>query len=210
MQMQQVHYFMALCEELNFTCAARRCGVSQPSLSNAISALERELGGALFHRKPSIALTGLGRMVRPYLDEIARNADHAREVARTFQLFEWEFGRNGVEVKVTRASRDRGVDAIMFDPDPLRGGKFVLQAKRHTRPVDVAAVRDLYGTVVNEGANRGILVTTSSYGPDAYEFAKDKPLSLVDGPNLLAMLQKHGRRYRIDLAEARRLGAIAE
>jgi len=83
LQIQQVHYFMALCEELNFTCAARRCGVSQPSLSNAISALERELGGALFHRKPSIALTGLGRMVRPYLDEIAHNADHAREVART-------------------------------------------------------------------------------------------------------------------------------
>jgi DNA-binding transcriptional LysR family regulator len=82
LQIQQVHYFMALCEELNFTCAARRCGVSQPSLSNAISALERELGGALFHRKPSIALTGLGRMVRPYLDEIARNADHARAVAR--------------------------------------------------------------------------------------------------------------------------------
>jgi DNA-binding transcriptional LysR family regulator len=83
LQIQQVHYFLALCEELNFTCAARRCAVSQPSLSNAISALERELGGALFHRKPSIALTGLGRMVRPYLDEIARNADHAREVART-------------------------------------------------------------------------------------------------------------------------------
>jgi DNA-binding transcriptional LysR family regulator len=83
LQIQQVHYFLALCEELNFTCAARRCGVSQPSLSNAISALERELGGALFHRKPSIALTGLGRMVRPYLEEIARNADHAREVART-------------------------------------------------------------------------------------------------------------------------------
>jgi restriction system protein len=126
------------------------------------------------------------------------------------QLFEWEFGRDGVEVKVTRASRDRGVDAIMFDPDPLRGGKYVLQAKRYTRPVDVAAVRDLYGTVVNEGANRGILVTTSSYGPDAYDFAKDKPLSLVDGPNLIAMLHKHGRRYRIDLAEARRLAALDE
>jgi len=120
------------------------------------------------------------------------------------QLFEWEFGRNGVEVKVTRASRDRGVDAIMFDPDPLRGGKHVLQAKRYTRTVDVAAVRDLYGTVVNEGANRGILVTTSSFGPDSYEFAKDKPLSLVDGPNLLVMLQRHGRKFRIDLAEARR------
>jgi DNA-binding transcriptional LysR family regulator len=83
MQMQQVHYFLALCEELNFTRAARRCGVSQPTLTTAISALEQELGGALFHRKPSIALTGLGRTVQPYLDEIARNADHAREVART-------------------------------------------------------------------------------------------------------------------------------
>jgi DNA-binding transcriptional LysR family regulator len=81
MQMHQVRYFLALCEELNFTRAARRCGVSQPSLTTAISALERDLGGALFHRKPS-ALTGLGRMVRPYLDEIARNADHARAVAR--------------------------------------------------------------------------------------------------------------------------------
>src|SRR5215831_587365 len=63
--------------------AARRCDVSQPSLTTSISALERELGGALFDRKPSIVLTGLGRVVRPYLDEIARNADHAREVART-------------------------------------------------------------------------------------------------------------------------------
>jgi restriction system protein len=123
------------------------------------------------------------------------------------ELFEWEFGRHGVEVKVTRASRDRGVDAIMFDPDPFRGGKYVLQAKRYTRPVDVAAVRDLYGTVLNEGANRGILVTTSSYGPDSYEFAKNKAISLVDGPNLIAMLKRHGRGFRIDLAEARRLEA---
>jgi restriction system protein len=125
------------------------------------------------------------------------------------QLFEWEFSENGIEVKVTRASRDRGVDAILFDPDPLRGGKYVLQAKRYTNTVDVASVRDLYGTVINEGANRGILITTSAYGPDAYEFAKDKPLSLVDGTNLLLMLQKHGKKYRIDLEEARRLNAIA-
>ena len=119
------------------------------------------------------------------------------------QLFEWEFAKDGVEVKVTRASRDRGVDAILFDPNPLRGGKYVLQAKRYTRTVDVSAVRDLYGTVMNEGANRGILITTASFGPDAYDFAKDKPLSLVDGQNLLVMLQKHGKKFRIDLAEAR-------
>ena len=83
MQIQQIHYFLALCEELNFTRAARRCGVAQPSLTTAISTLERDLGGALFHRKPAIALTGLGHRVLPYLDEIVRSADCAREVART-------------------------------------------------------------------------------------------------------------------------------
>jgi restriction system protein len=85
------------------------------------------------------------------------------------ELFEKEFAQNGVEVKVTRASRDSGVDAIAFDPDPLRGGKFVIQAKRYTRTVDVSAVRDLYGTLQNEGANRDILVTTSRFGPDSFE-----------------------------------------
>jgi len=38
------------------------------------------------------------------------------------ELFEKEFSTNGGEVKVTRASRDGGVDAIAFDPDTLRGG----------------------------------------------------------------------------------------
>jgi restriction system protein len=39
------------------------------------------------------------------------------------QFLEWEFGGQGMEVKVTQASRDRGVDAIMYDPDPIIGGK---------------------------------------------------------------------------------------
>lgn len=82
MQMHQIRYFLALCEERNFTRAARRSGVSQPSLTNAIIALERELGGALFQRKPLIALTALGDAIRPYLNRIAQNADHAREAAQ--------------------------------------------------------------------------------------------------------------------------------
>ena len=73
------------------------------------------------------------------------------------ELFEQEFAVGGGEVKVTQASRDGGVDAIAFDPDPIRGGKIVIQAKRYTNTVGVAAVRDLYGTLMNEGANRGIL-----------------------------------------------------
>jgi Bacterial regulatory helix-turn-helix protein, lysR family len=57
MQMQQVHYFLALCEELNFTRAARRCGVSQPSLSNssrrAISPSSRAQFGAPVELMPN-------------------------------------------------------------------------------------------------------------------------------------------------------------
>jgi restriction system protein len=125
-------------------------------------------------------------------------------------IFEKEFSQNGGEVKITRASRDHGVDAIAFDPDPIRGGKIVIQAKRYTNLVGVSAVRDLYGTLINEGANRGILVTTSQYGPDSYDFAKDKPITLLDGGNLLSLLEKHGHKARIDLVEAKRLGNARE
>jgi LysR family hydrogen peroxide-inducible transcriptional activator len=82
MQMRQICYFLALCEERNFTRAARRCGVSQPSLTNAIIALERKLGGVLFQRKPAIALTVLGHAVHPYLQRIAENAGHACDAAQ--------------------------------------------------------------------------------------------------------------------------------
>jgi restriction system protein len=119
------------------------------------------------------------------------------------EIFEKEFSDGGGEVKITQASRDRGVGAIAFDPDPIKGGKIVIQAKRYTNTVEVAAVRDLYGTVINEGAMKGILVTTSDYGPDAYSFAQGKPLSLISGGNLLAMLAKHGHKAKIDLEEAK-------
>ena len=121
------------------------------------------------------------------------------------ELFEEEFTSTGGEVKVTRASRDGGVDAVAFDPDPIRGGKIVIQAKRYSNTVGVSAVRDLYGTVLNEGATKGVLVTTSDYGPDAYEFAKGKPLVLLNGGNLLHLLDKHGHKARIDLKEAKKI-----
>ncbi len=126
------------------------------------------------------------------------------------ELFEKEFQSNGGEVKVTQASKDGGVDAIAFDPDPIRGGKIVIQAKRYTNTVGVAAVRDLYGTVVNEGATKGILVSTADYGPDAYQFAKDKPITLLNGSNLLHLLERHGHHAKIDIREAKKILAEQE
>lgn len=115
------------------------------------------------------------------------------------ELFSSEFSGENVDVKVTRASKDGGVDAVIFDPDPIKGGKIVIQAKRYNNIVPVTAVRDLFGTVMNEGATKGILVTTSYYGSDSYEFAKGKPLTLLTGNELLGLFQKHGHQVTIRL-----------
>lgn len=101
------------------------------------------------------------------------------------------FQKMGLETRQTQASRDGGVDCVAFDTRPIFGGKVVIQAKRYKNTVGVSAVRDLYGTVQNEGASKGILVTTSGYGQASYDFAEGKPLELLSGSNLLYLLSEN-------------------
>ena len=85
MELHQARYFLAVCNELNFTRAARMCNVSQPSLTRAIQMLEKEFGGNLFDRKrSSIELTDLGKLVRPYLEEVWRTAFAAKRLAKEY------------------------------------------------------------------------------------------------------------------------------
>jgi len=82
MEMHQVKYFLAICKELNFTRAAKRCKVAQPSLSAAIQRLEMELGGELFVRTSTgVHLTRLGRAVLPHLEQISAHAERARKAS---------------------------------------------------------------------------------------------------------------------------------
>ena len=112
------------------------------------------------------------------------------------------FSAMGLDTRQTRPSRDGGVDCVAFDPRPVFGGKVVIQAKRYKNTVGVSAVRDLFGTVQNEGASKGILVTTSGYGKAAFDFARGKPLELLDGGNLLHLLSEHaGVEARIIMPE---------
>lgn len=101
------------------------------------------------------------------------------------------FEKMGLETRQTQASRDGGVDCVAYDPRPIFGGKVVIQAKRYKHTVGVSAVRDLFGTMQNEGASKGILVTTSGYGKAAFDFAAGKPLELLAGSNLLYLLHEH-------------------
>jgi len=85
MEMHQIRYFLAVSEELNFTRAAERCNVAQPSLTRAIKLLEEELGGQLFHReRANTHLSELGRMVKPYLEEVYSKSQEAKRQALDF------------------------------------------------------------------------------------------------------------------------------
>jgi len=82
MEMHQVRYFLAAVSELNFTKAAERCNVSQPSLTRAIKQLEGELGGDLFRReRPQAQLTELGQRMLPLLKQCYESALGARSLA---------------------------------------------------------------------------------------------------------------------------------
>jgi DNA-binding transcriptional LysR family regulator len=82
MEMHQVRYFLATAGELNFTKAAERCNVTQPSLTRAIKQLEDELGGDLFRReRPHAKLTELGERLYPLLKQCYESALGARSLA---------------------------------------------------------------------------------------------------------------------------------
>ncbi|MGW1727763.1 restriction endonuclease [Streptomyces sp. NPDC002306] len=115
------------------------------------------------------------------------------------------FRAMGMQAVTTQRSNDGGVDVDALDPTPIRGGKIVVQVKRYHNTVPPTAVRDLYGTVQDAGANKGVLVTTSGFGPGSHTFANGKPLELISGPELVDLLHRHGLGGR--LGESGRQGS---
>src|ERR1051326_4330453 len=85
MEMHQIRYFLSVAQELNFTRAAERCNVAQPSLTRAIKLLEEELGGPLFHREGArTPLSELGNMVLPYLTQVYEQTQAVKRQAVDF------------------------------------------------------------------------------------------------------------------------------
>ncbi|QMU70060.1 LysR family transcriptional regulator [Streptacidiphilus sp. P02-A3a] len=79
MQFQQLAYFLAVVDTRHFTRAAQQAHVAQPSLSQQIRALERELGADLFRRaRGNITLTDAGEALLPLARRIVADADSAR------------------------------------------------------------------------------------------------------------------------------------
>ena len=86
---------------------------------------------------------------------------------------------------------DGGVDLELY-----RAGEKVLVQCKHWKSwqVGVKPLRELWGVVASEGATRAVFVTTGTYTGAARSFASDKPLELLDGPALAALVNAAGRR----------------
>lgn len=79
MEINQIRYFLAICETKNFTHAAQKCFVSQPSLTASIKKLEAELEGQLFNRSRSgCQLTSLGELIQPQLLKIVEETQRVK------------------------------------------------------------------------------------------------------------------------------------
>lgn len=97
----------------------------------------------------------------------------------------------GYETWRTQNSRDDGLDAVAVRRDPVGVTVIAVQAKRTKNVVGPEVVRALFGTVRDQQADRGVLVTTSWFGKSSLEFAHRNRIDLIDGRNLKALLLEH-------------------
>lgn len=97
----------------------------------------------------------------------------------------------GFSVETTKASGDGGIDLIAYNHEPVLSGKYIIQCKRYSGSVGEPIIRDLYGVITSERANKGILMTTGYFTKSAIAFAEDKPIELIDGEQLDVLLKRH-------------------
>ena len=98
----------------------------------------------------------------------------------------------GFTTQTTKASGDGGIDLIAYNHQPLLSGKYIIQCKRYAGSVGEPIIRDLYGVVTSERANKGILMTTGHFTKSAVAFSEGKPIELIDGIKLKSLLSEYG------------------
>lgn len=106
-------------------------------------------------------------------------ADFERYVARLFR-------QKGYRVHVRGRSGDLGVDLVLIRPG---GKRAIVQCKRYRNTLGPEIVRELFGTLIHEGVSHAFLVTTAEISESAREWARGKPMTLIDGRTLVEIAQ---------------------
>jgi len=101
-------------------------------------------------------------------------------VAKLFQAY-------GHHVQSVGGTSDHGVDLIVISD---RGEKWIVQCKRYSGSVGEPVLRDLFGTMLHEGAQRAYLITTGGITRQAQTWAEGKPMILYDGDGLVKMIRR--------------------
>lgn len=132
MNFNQIRYFLAVADTLNFTSAAETCAVSQPALSKAIRNLELDLGADLFDRSAQrVALTDFGQTMRVHFERIDDNRQKALDAAKA----------------AAKASIERLDVGVMCTIGPRRFSRF-LEVVRQDHPHIEVTLHDVTSTVI--------------------------------------------------------------
>jgi len=135
--------------------------------------------------------------------EAAKTLEDIRNMSwREFETFVGEvFRRQGYSVEETGGGgADGGIDLI------VRSGseKMLVQCKQwRTYQVGVKIVREMYGLLMAEDADRVFIVSVGSYTKDAADFARGKPIELIDGDKLVKLRNEHGAGHETECENAR-------
>lgn len=123
-----------------------------------------------------------------YLDLNALSSEQFEDVVKDLVV------RMGFVAEKTQPSHDGGIDIWAYSDNALNGGRYIIQCKRWSSTVPVEIVRDLYGTLMREKADGGILITTSDISSDGQKFiseaAHNIPIKLIGGAQLRSLLNE--------------------
>ena len=94
------------------------------------------------------------------------------------------FVQKGYETHLTQSTNDKGVDIYL-----RKGGKItIVQCKAHKKPVGPSVVRELYGSMVSAGADEAILAALGGVTTGGMQFARGKPIKIVDINTIIEMV----------------------
>lgn len=111
-EIRHLHYFMAVCEELHFTKAAEKLGISQPTLSQQIRVLEDELVMPLFDRiGKKIVVTEAGSLLFSYATEMLTTLQNVKDAINDLQ----ELQRGQISVGIMPSDLDYRITQLVID-----------------------------------------------------------------------------------------------
>jgi HJR/Mrr/RecB family endonuclease len=127
--------------------------------------------------------------------QIWARADAAKGVADLLNLSPTEFEELVLELYTamghqatrTGATGDHGVDVVV---KAKNGEKWVVQCKRWRGSVGEPVIRDFFGAMHHEKADKGAIITTGMFTPQARAWAEGKPMSLIEGDKFLDYLKR--------------------